>query len=69
MEIFRKNKRVPGLPQASTPAAAGVAAGVAALVVTLGSPTSEGMLDLGGYARFFTLLFMVITLLTCLFLT
>ena len=26
------------------------------------------MLDLGGYARFFTCLFMVITLLTCLFL-
>ncbi len=45
-----------------------VAAGVAALVVVPGSPTSEGMLDLGGYARFFTCLFAGITALTTLFL-
>ncbi|MCL4502221.1 MAG: NADH-quinone oxidoreductase subunit N, partial [Deltaproteobacteria bacterium] len=44
------------------------AAGAAALWITPGNPTSEGMLDLGGYARFFTCLFMLITVLTCLFL-
>ena len=44
------------------------AAGAAALWITPANPTSEGMLDLGGYARFFTCLFMLITLLTCLFL-
>jgi NADH-quinone oxidoreductase subunit N len=44
------------------------AAGAAALTLTPGGPSSEGMLDLGGYARFFTFLFMVITGLTILFL-
>ena len=44
------------------------AAGAAALMVTPGSPTSEGMLDLSGYARFFTCLFAAITALTILFL-
>lgn len=47
---------------------AAAAAGLAALLVTPGSPTSEGMLDLGDYARFFTCLFMAITMLTTLFL-
>ena len=45
-----------------------VAAGVAALWVTPGHPTSEGMLDLSGYARFFTCLFAGITAITILFL-
>jgi NADH-quinone oxidoreductase subunit N len=44
------------------------AAGAAALALTPASPTSEAMLDLNGYARFFTCLFMVITILTTLFL-
>ena len=44
------------------------AAGAAALSIIPANPTFEGMLDLGGYARFFTCLFMVITILTCLFL-
>ena len=44
------------------------AAGLTALVVTPANPSSEGMLDLSGYARFFTSLFMVITALTLLFL-
>ncbi len=43
-------------------------AGVAAAALTPGGASSEGMLDLGGYARFFTFLFMVITVLTTLFL-
>ena len=44
------------------------AAGTAAGALTPGGATSGGMLDLGGYARFFTLLLMVITVLTALFL-
>ncbi len=42
------------------------AAAVAALVAP-GLPTSEGMVDLGGYARFFTFLLLAIVLLTLLF--
>ena len=37
-------------------------------MVSPGGPTSEGMLDLSGYARFFTCLFAAITALTILFL-
>ena len=44
------------------------AAGAAAVALTPGGATSGDMLDLGGYARFFTSLFMVITVLTTLFL-
>jgi NADH-quinone oxidoreductase subunit N len=44
------------------------AAGAAAVALTPGGATSGGMLDLGAYARFFTSLFMVITVLTTLFL-
>ena len=44
------------------------AAGAAALMVTPGSPSAEGMLDLSGYARFFTCLFAAITAITTLFL-
>lgn len=44
------------------------AAGAAALVAPPGHPGFEGMLDLSGFTRFFTCLFMVITVLTCLFL-
>ena len=40
---------------------AAAAAGAAALWITPANPNSEGMLDLGGYARFFTCLFMAIT--------
>ncbi len=44
------------------------AAGAAAAALTPAGATFAGLLDLGGYARFFTLLFMVITILTALFL-
>ncbi len=44
------------------------AAGAAAAALTPAGATFAGLLDLGGYARFFTLLFMVITVLTALFL-
>lgn len=44
-----------------------VAVAAVALLVTPGSATSENMLDLGPYARFFTFLFMAITGLTLLF--
>jgi NADH-quinone oxidoreductase subunit N len=61
-------RRLPGEVLFALALLTAAAAGAAALLVTPGHPSSEGMLDLGGYARFFTCLFMVITLLTCLFL-
>jgi len=61
-------RRLPGWWLFALALLTAAAAGGAALWVTPGHPTSEGMLDLGSYARFFTCLFMVITLLTCLFL-
>ncbi len=48
--------------------AAAAAAGAASLWLPAASPTFEGMLDLGGYARFFTVLLMGITVITLLFL-
>jgi NADH-quinone oxidoreductase subunit N len=45
-----------------------LAAGVAAFAVTPSSPEYLGMLDLGGYARFFTILLLAVTFLTLLFL-
>jgi NADH-quinone oxidoreductase subunit N len=44
------------------------AAGAAALLVAPVSPSFGGLLDLGGYSRFFTSLLMAITLITLLFL-
>jgi len=44
-----------------------LAAAAAAALVAPGLPTSEGMVDLGGYARFFTFLLLAIVLLTLLF--
>jgi NADH-quinone oxidoreductase subunit N len=61
-------RRLPGWLLFALALLTAAAAGGAALWVTPGHPSSEGMLDLGSYARFFTCLFMVITLLTCLFL-
>lgn len=46
---------------------AAAAAGAAALEVTPNFSTSGGLLDLSGYARYFTFLFAAITLLTILF--
>ncbi len=45
-----------------------LAAGAAALLVAPSAPDYLGMLDLGGYAQFFTLLLLAVTLLTLLFL-
>ncbi len=61
-------RRLPGGVLFALALLTAAAAGAAALVVTPAHPCSEGMLDLGGYARFFTCLFMVITILTTLFL-
>ena len=44
-----------------------VAAGAVALLVNPGAATSENLVDLGGFARFFTCLIMAITGLTVLF--
>jgi NADH-quinone oxidoreductase subunit N len=44
------------------------AAGAASLLLPSLSPSFEGMLDLGSYSRFFTLLLMFITIITLLFL-
>jgi NADH-quinone oxidoreductase subunit N len=44
-----------------------VATGAAALLVTPWHATSEGLVDLGGYARYFTLLLMAVTGLSLLF--
>ncbi|MGA7577559.1 MAG: NADH-quinone oxidoreductase subunit N [Desulfobaccales bacterium] len=61
-------RRLPGGVLFALALISAAAAGAAALWITPANPTFEGMLDLGGYARFFTCLFMVITILTCLFL-
>jgi NADH-quinone oxidoreductase subunit N len=45
-----------------------LAAAAAALLVTPSSPHYLGMLDLGGYAQFFTVLLLAVTFLTLLFL-
>jgi NADH-quinone oxidoreductase subunit N len=45
-----------------------LAAGAAALLVTPSSADYLGLLDLGGYAQFFTVLLLAVTLLTLLFL-
>jgi NADH-quinone oxidoreductase subunit N len=45
-----------------------VGAGVVALLLPPAVPGSEGMVSLGGYSRFFTLLLMFITIITLLFL-
>jgi len=47
--------------------ATAAAAGAAALWMPSGPASFEGMLDLGGYSRFFTLLLMFITIITLLF--
>ncbi len=44
-----------------------VGAGVVALLLPPAVPSSEGMVSLGGYSRFFTLLLMFITIITLLF--
>lgn len=61
-------RRLPGGVLFALALISAAAAGAAALWITPANPTFEGMLDLGGYARFFTCLFMVITILTYLFL-
>lgn len=61
-------RRLPGGVLFALALISAAAAGAAALWITPAHTSSEGMLDLGGYARFFTCLFMVITILTCLFL-
>ncbi len=43
-------------------------AGVASVLMAPGSPDYLGMLDLGGYARFFTILLLAVTFITLLFL-
>jgi len=45
-----------------------LAAGAAALLLPAATPSFAGMLDVGGYSRFFILLLMFITLITLLFL-
>ncbi len=61
-------RRLPGGVLFALALISAVAAGAAALWITPANPTSEGMLDLSGYARFFTCLFAAITGLTILFL-
>ncbi len=61
-------RRLPGGVLFALALISAAAAGAAALWITPANPTSEGMLDLSGYARFFTCLFAAITGLTILFL-
>lgn len=61
-------RRLPGGVLFALALLSAAAAGAAALWITPANPASEGMLDLGGYARFFTFLFAAITLVTSLFL-